>query len=90
MRKKYLYHKVRIFRKLNHSMERFFESWTRYIIKNTALVMAVSLFIALGFLAGFARFEKRNQPARLYYPQNSEAWNELDATEKILQSLHLQ
>ena len=63
-------------------MERFFESWTRYVIKHTALVMIVSLFIALGFLAGFARFEKRNQPARLYYPQNSEAWNELDTTEK--------
>ena len=63
-------------------MERIFESWARYIIMHTALIVAVSLFIALGFLAGFARFETRNQAALLYYPQHSEAWNELDATEK--------
>ena len=78
MMKKYL----SICRKINHSMERFFESWARYVINHTTLIMAVSLFIALGFLGGIARFEERNQPARLYYGQHNEAWNELDESEK--------
>ena len=77
MLKKYL----SICKKINHAMELFFESWTRYVIKHTTLIMAVSLFIVLGFAAGFARLEERNQTSRLYYPQNTEAWNELDATE---------
>ena len=73
---------IRFCLKFNRSMERFFEVWTRFLCRNTVSVITITLLIGFGLLAGFMHFEKRSQAIRLYYPQYSPAWEELEKTEK--------
>ena len=66
--------------KINGTLEKFFEHWARFVYRHNIAVIILSLVVSLGLCAGFVRFKQQSDGMRLYHPQTSQAFRELDET----------
>ena len=72
---------IHVVSKINKIFEKCFEKWARFVYRNNIAVIIISLVVSLSLCVGFIRFKQQNDGTRLYIPQNSEAFQELDETE---------
>lgn len=68
--------------KFNDYMERFFETFVRFLTHHNKMVLVISLIISCGLLSGFFWFNQLHQSSSLYFPEKTLSWTNLDRTEK--------
>ena len=64
--------------KFHHHAGNTFEKWGRFVYKRALLVMVASLVISFALMAGFLKFSVYGQAERLFYPQHSLTFKNLD------------
>lgn len=62
---------VKICASINSFFEKVFVKWARLVGSYPKTVIFLSLFISLGLMAGFVRFNLQNHGEKLYFPQDS-------------------
>lgn len=55
-----------------------FEKWGRFVYRRAFLVMTISFLVSLALMAGFLKFSVYGQAERLFYPQDSLTFKNLD------------
>lgn len=73
---------VRLCSHINRFFETLFFKWSGFVFLNPWKVIIIGLLIALGLMAGFARFNTQAQSERLYFPQHSQSKDDLERAEK--------
>ena len=68
--------------RINRFFENSFFKWSGFVFVNPWKVIVVSLLIALGLMAGFARFNTQTQSERLYFPEHSQSKDDLERAAK--------
>ena len=73
---------LQICAKINKTIENCFEKWGRLVWRRSGWVVSLSLLISIGLCAGLVRMKTQRHGIRLWYPQNSEAFKNLDEIDK--------
>ncbi|XP_066914671.1 patched domain-containing protein 3-like [Clytia hemisphaerica] len=77
---------VRICSAINGFFERSFVKWSGIVFDHPWKVILSGLLIALGLMAGFARFNPQTQTERLFFPEHSRSRDDLERAEKTFPS----
>lgn len=67
--------------KLHRFIGRKYERWGHIVYNHTKVVVVLSLTACLILCAGFLKFNKFGQSERIFYPQNSQIFRDLDRSE---------
>lgn len=64
--------------KFHHHTGNLFEKWGRFVYRRAFLVVVASLVVSFALMAGFLKYSVYGQAERLFYPQNSLTFKNLD------------
>jgi len=63
--------------KSHQAVGKVFEKWGRFVYRRPVLVLVISLILSLLLMAGFMKFSVYGQAERLFYPQDSQVFQDL-------------